>query len=375
MVPLLRFYFHEDVRTAAVNAMPELLISAVAAVEKQQGSPPPTMAFVQELLAFIWQPLLDSMSKEPEPEVLSCMLEAAEGVISTVSSHGLLTLEQLSGLFSVFEEVLRTSEERRREHMQRREQEDFDAEEDEALMEELEMEDDLLEQLSSCLGSVLRVYGDGALPLVERLLAPIGALLDKGRTAEERRIAVCVMDDIVEHSAAGADKYMATILPVLLEAARDSDPTLRQCAAYGLGVASQLRGAHVRPRSADVLQVLGAIVGAPDAKAADNAVATDNAVAALGKLLEFHGEVLDGAALGGVWLGALPLQHDVAEAKYAHAQLVRMLEASDARFVWVLYQGFCDHCPKPSSVQDPGREQQEFEQDCACDGGGAEQGQ
>lgn len=42
-----------------------------------------------------------------------------------------------------------------------------------------------------------------------------------GRTAGERRIGVIVMDDILEHSPAGAAKYMAQILPVLLQAAQD----------------------------------------------------------------------------------------------------------------------------------------------------------
>ncbi len=132
MVPLLRFYFHEDVRIAAVNSLPELLTSAVMAAA--QPNPPVNINFAQELLVFVWQPLLEAMTKEPETEVLSSMLESADSIISTVSPHSLLTLEQLGGLFTVLEEVLRTSEERRKERMQRREQEDFDAEEDEALV-------------------------------------------------------------------------------------------------------------------------------------------------------------------------------------------------------------------------------------------------
>ncbi len=132
----------------------------------------------------------------------------------------------------------------------------------------------------------------------------------------------------------GADKYMGTILPVLLDAAKDSDPTLRQCAAYGLGVVGQHRGQHLKPRVPEVVQICAAIMSDPEARSnTDNATATDNAVAALGKVLEFHGECVDGGAVGGLWVNALPLQNDVAEAKYAHAQLVRMLEASDARCV------------------------------------------
>jgi hypothetical protein len=66
----------------------------------------------------------------------------------------------------------------------------------------------------------------------------------------------------------------------------------------------------------------------------DAEMATENAVAALGKLLEAHaGALAAGAAAQawGIWLGALPLTEDRVEAKVVHAQLVRLLEASDPR--------------------------------------------
>ena len=52
---------------------------------------------------------------------------------------------------------------------------------------------------------------DAALPLLERLMPGVGRLLEKGRFPEERRIAICVMDDILEHTPAGAAKYMAQV--------------------------------------------------------------------------------------------------------------------------------------------------------------------
>lgn len=54
-------------------------------------------------------------------------------------------------------------------------------------------------------------------------------LSGQDRTACERRIGVCVMDDLLEHSSAGSAKYMAQILPVLLQAAQD-----KACGLYSL---------------------------------------------------------------------------------------------------------------------------------------------
>ena len=64
----------------------------------------------------------------------------------------------------------------------------------------------------------------------------------------------------------------------------------------------------------------------------DAACATDNAVSALGKVLEHCGDCADGATLGETWVGALPLTADVVEARIVHEQLVRFVETSDRRF-------------------------------------------
>lgn len=61
MVPLLKFYFHEEVRQAAVQAVPELLKSLYMAVS--QGKANVDMQYVKQMLDYVWQPLIDSMVK------------------------------------------------------------------------------------------------------------------------------------------------------------------------------------------------------------------------------------------------------------------------------------------------------------------------
>ena len=65
--------------------------------------------------------------------------------------------------------------------------------------------------MSSCLGTFLKKYGDTVLPYVEGLMPQIAPLLEKGRSAEERRIAVCVVDDLLDHSPAGRAKHAAQV--------------------------------------------------------------------------------------------------------------------------------------------------------------------
>ena len=66
----------------------------------------------------------------------------------------------------------------------------------------------------------------------------------------------------------------------------------------------------------------------------ENETATENAVAALGRVLESHGTAIEESAAAqswNVWVNSLPLAEDKIEARYVHAQLVRHVEASDPR--------------------------------------------
>ena len=73
-----------------------------------------------------------SRVQEPDTEVLSSMLEAIEEIVD-ITGPELLSLEQLGGAFERFKVVLETSTQRRHERLQRRQAEDFDEDEAEAL--------------------------------------------------------------------------------------------------------------------------------------------------------------------------------------------------------------------------------------------------
>lgn len=66
-----------------------------------------------------------------------------------------------------------------------------------------------------------------------------------------------------------------------------------------------------------------------DAQVDDFMSATDNAVSALGKIFEAHGDLMDVKLLVTTWLRFLPLQNDKVEAMTAHEQLVRLVEKMD----------------------------------------------
>jgi hypothetical protein len=135
MVPLLKFYFNEDVRASAAQALPEMLRSASLAAEKGLG---PDQAYVRNMLGFLWEPLVEAIPKEPDMDILVNLLEAADDIMDIVDGPKMLTLDQLTALFAKFAGVLQEYEERRAERMQRMQSEDFDAEEQEQIEQEHE---------------------------------------------------------------------------------------------------------------------------------------------------------------------------------------------------------------------------------------------
>ena len=69
--------------------------------------------------------------------------------------------------------------------------------------EENEDEENLLDQLSSLLSAIMKKYGDSAMPLVDALMPSMAPLLAPQRSAEERRVALCLLDDVLEFLPAG----------------------------------------------------------------------------------------------------------------------------------------------------------------------------
>ncbi|KAI8476174.1 MAG: armadillo-type protein [Monoraphidium minutum] len=328
MVPLLKFYFHEDVRRAAVQSVPQLLRSADLACER--GAPGASREFVSQLFAYTWEPLVAALKKEPEADIQATMLESIAEVVDLVEP-ALISQPQVEAAFEGLRHVLKQAERRREARLKRLQQEDFDEEEAEALREENECEEELVDQVTTAIGSFLKRFGDAVLPYVESLMPHIAPLLDKSRSEEERRIALCVVDDLLEHSPAGRAKYAPQVLPVLLDACGAAHADLRQCAAYGVGVVAGRAPEVLRPHAQAALMAVMAVINGPDARGDDNEMATDNAVSALGLLLQHHADALDGAAVGAAWVAALPIKGDAVEGVRAHAQLVAMMEAQDPR--------------------------------------------
>ncbi|KAI3450899.1 hypothetical protein Pfo_007564 [Paulownia fortunei] len=357
LVPLLKFYFHEEVRKAAVSAMPELLRSAKLAVEKgiAQGR---NEAYVKQLSDYIVPALVEALHKvsvivystcflliiifvsiwaviginshvmqEPDTEICANMLDALNECVQI--SGSLLDGSQVRSIVDEIKQVITASSSRKGERAERAKAEDFDAEEGELLREENEQEEEVFDQVGEILGTLIKTFKVSFLPFFDELSSYLMPMWGKDKTAEERRIAICIFDDVAEQCHEAALKYYDTHLPFLLEACNDENPDVRQAAVYGLGVCAEFGGSVFKPLVGEALSRLNVVIRHPNALQPDNVMAYDNAVSALGKICQYHRDSIDSAQVVPAWLSCLPIKGDLIEAKVVHDQLCSMVERSD----------------------------------------------
>ena len=79
LVPLIKFHYMDDVRTASMMAMPELLGSAVLAVQEQAAGATPEL--VQQLKDFMFEPIMEQLKRERDVETLTCMLQSVSELV------------------------------------------------------------------------------------------------------------------------------------------------------------------------------------------------------------------------------------------------------------------------------------------------------
>ncbi|PKU88088.1 hypothetical protein MA16_Dca020059 [Dendrobium catenatum] len=273
LVPLLKFYFDEEVRRAAVSAMPELLRSAKLAVEKglAQGR---DESYVKQLFDYIVPALVEALHK--------------------LSGH-LLDKGQIRSIVDEIKHLITASTIRKRERAERMKAEDFDAEEGEFLKEENEQEEEVFDQVSDCLGTMIKTFKTYFVPFLDELSVYLKPMWGRDKTPKERRIAICIFDDVAEQCQESALKYYDTYLPFLIEACNDGDAGVRRAAVYGIGVCAEFGGLVFRPFVGEALYRLNNVIRNPDVFSSNTVLAYDAAVSALGKICLFHRDSIDAA--------------------------------------------------------------------------------
>ncbi|XP_059276797.1 uncharacterized protein LOC132030992 isoform X4 [Lycium ferocissimum] len=345
LVPLQKFYTHRLVRESAVKGLHFLLRSAKLAVEKGVAQDE-SESYFTKLSDHIILALVEALHKEFETEMCVVMLRELNGCLQICVP--LLNEAQVRSIVDEIKYVITNSSkrERKQELKERAKMEDFDAEEAELLREESEQEEKVFENARYILRTLIRTFKASFLPFLDELSSYLLPMWAKEKTTTERCSSICIFDNLMEECPEAALKYYDSCLPLILDASNDEDPDVRQAALYGLGLWAEYGRSSFKPFVGEALSRINVVIMHLRAREHENESAYDNAVSALGKICQFHGESFDSAEAIPAWLNCLPIKADLEEAKDVHTQLCSMIERSYGELLGPNYQ----YLPKVVSV-------------------------
>ncbi|KXJ90626.1 armadillo-type protein [Microdochium bolleyi] len=319
-LPGLAFFFHDPVRFISAKLVPQLISS----YKKAYGQ---DSAEVRGLWAATVDKLLEVLTAEPAIDALAEMYQCFYESIEVVGKNSLN--EQHMNKF--IDGVLSAIEDYKDRVAQREEDREGvtaeDAEDDaEELLIAIEDDQTLLSDMNKAFHSIFKNHGAAFLPAWERLMGTYEAFLTSSDSTQ-RQWGLCIMDDVLEYCGPESVRYAQAISTALLEGCKDPSAAIRQAAAYGIGVAAHRGGEPWSPFLATSLPLLFQATQVPDARGEDAVYATENACAAIAKILHFNKQsVSDPQAITNEWINTLPVTNDEEAAPYAYGLLTELVE-------------------------------------------------
>lgn len=337
LAPLMTDSVHSDIRSSAISSMPALVKCVALASSNSEA--------IKQMIDFTLGRLVNALTSEPDVELVMIIIQSMKMcIVNGLELHPQVSLNeaQLKELVQGLLLVLGDSFQRRA--LRRAEQSDADSEatdgqegagsddEDEEDDENQSEEQELQFVLADCVGSLAKSHGDKFFPVFQLLLwDKIAELAAPHCLAEDRKLALYILDDVLEYCSERAMNEIDVFLPLLVNVLQTSDgyPPLIQASAFGIGVCARLGGERFAKHANQSLQLFQEVLAHPSAREASMLNASDNAVSAFGLVCEYQSAVVDSAALFPQWLKMLPLRGDLEESSAVMKRLCRYVNERD----------------------------------------------
>lgn len=320
-VPLMEFHLHSGVRIAAIAMVPHLLNSAKLFFAKSlfpNAEEGPRL--LKELFTYLFVNLIETVKEETDVEVLIFGIEAIEKSLVAMGPN-VLDVSSIKEILHLVCLIIAASNQRRVTLSAHNP--DADADNSQTVKEEMNEEDAVLTELAEIMGALIINHPNLFIEVFGEISPLIGQMIQKDQPAALRQFALCVFDDLVEHTQERSLPFWEAFIPFMLDYATDPHPGVRQAACYGLGVCANHGGDAFRPICTKVFDILVAVITSPDSRTEENAGPTENSVSSIGKMLDFYPDIFGDKLeeLFRVWISWLPLEFDEVEARACHKHL------------------------------------------------------
>uniref|UniRef100_A0A915D2E4 TOG domain-containing protein n=1 Tax=Ditylenchus dipsaci TaxID=166011 RepID=A0A915D2E4_9BILA len=298
MLPLLKFIFHDGVRSAAAECLPCLLVCA-----KGRG-----VEYLRQMWGVILPAYKEAIAKESDLDVLCELMNGVGQCIEDLGAD-VVTAADMECIFEIIHEQLNHFDKRRAEREKNNKDEEVDEEDQEHMNEILELETSVLARVSDLVHYSFVTFKENLIPLSS--------------------VGICIFDDVIEFGGEASLHYQNIFFGPIIKALGDSFPEVRQAAAYGCGIMALKGGPSYAQHCAQALQPLAAAINRTDSRATEeDTAATENAISAVAKILKHNSSAIDPNAVIPVFLNWLPVWNDTDEVPYVYDYFCDLVEAN-----------------------------------------------
>jgi len=331
LLPVFEFTMAEAIRDLAFETWGQL-----CSCMRQADQVPIASELVMEFLKRVL-PKFDDNDVD-----IDAMKTRCDGVVACLSKAGpnILNNEQVKHICKVTLQVLDESLERR--NVKANATNKVEAAEDE---EEGDAEDDdedegaLRIALCEVAGALMKFHSDIFVAEVLSLyLTVVGKLLQPGGVQEDKKLALFLLCDLVEHLGPRITSERETIMRALLDNVHNEDAAIRQPACYGVSLAA--KDPAFAPVAAAAAEKLCKVVTESRGRAKKKSekplqACADNALSGIIAILLNHQPAVASleSQLWQVWLSGLPCQQDDEEGIKNHRHLLHLLQQEKAQVV------------------------------------------
>ena len=318
LMPLLEFQFDDEIKSLAITTWGYLVKCA---------SDVNDVALAKDLT----KGYLDYAHKTmPHEEDLDILEVQARGISACVSEAptGSIDLAVGTEITKLIFKLLEESFKRRKEQEQELQEDELDEDDLETAEQEKSKDECVRMALVEIGASLMKrhkaLFIEIAMPLFSQLIAK---LIQPACNVQDRSLALYVACDYLENLGEDSVPAWPLFMDALFTAVTDAELQLRQAACYGVNMAARIPAFSSVAQQA--VQRLLMTIEQPNSRSKNNLMATENAVAALGQVCEFHEAALgvNAIKIWETWISRLPIKEDEDEGQRTHAQLLRLLQA------------------------------------------------
>jgi importin-5 len=212
IIPGLKFWFHDGVRSASAKCLPYL-------VESAKEANPHDLTVANKIFRSVIDTLLARLQDEASPDMCSELFESFYETVDIAGNH-CLTAEDMNAFIDVTASQLRDYGTRKTQRDEQVASGDRDIEEDEDLQEAIDSDEVLLSSISKSIHVIFKRHKTIFLPIWAKMVPYVEAGLASSES-NTRSWAICIIDDVIEYCHGDSLHYIAQYLPTLVNFVTD----------------------------------------------------------------------------------------------------------------------------------------------------------